>query len=72
MTSGRASRWRRLGYAAATGAGAGSMLVWIYSWLGVIQGNLIGPDFVSFYAAARLYVERGGSAVYDLVQQKQI
>jgi GT2 family glycosyltransferase len=72
MIPGRTSRWRSLGYAAATGAGVGSALVWIYSWFGVIQGNLNGPDFVSFYAAARLYVERGGSAVYDLVQQKQI
>jgi hypothetical protein len=61
----------RLAYAAATGVGAGSLLVWAYFWVSLVRGNLRGPDFVSFYAAARLYVLKGGSAVYDLAQQKQ-
>jgi GT2 family glycosyltransferase len=72
MIPGRAPRWRRLGYAAAAGAGVGSMIVWIRILLSVMSSNLRGPDFFSFYGAARLYVERGGSAVYDLLQQKQI
>jgi Glycosyltransferase family 87/Glycosyl transferase family 2 len=64
-------RRRRLAYAAATGAGAGSLLVWVYFWVSLVRGNLQGPDFVSFYSAARLYVLKGGSAVYDLAFQKQ-
>jgi Glycosyltransferase family 87/Glycosyl transferase family 2 len=64
-------RRRRLAYAAATGAGAGSLLVWAYFWINLVRGNLQGPDFVSFYSAARLYVLKGGSAVYDLAFQKQ-
>jgi len=31
----------------------------------------VGPDFFSFYAAAKLYAVNGGSAVYDLALQKQ-
>ncbi|MHB8688297.1 MAG: glycosyltransferase 87 family protein [Candidatus Dormibacteraceae bacterium] len=64
-------RRRRLAYAAATGAGAGSLLVWAYFWISLVRGNLQGPDFVSFYSAARLYVLKGGSTVYDLAFQKQ-
>ncbi len=64
-------RWRRLGYAAAAGAGVGSLLFWSAYWVNFIRGNLAGPDFFSFYSAARLYVMRGGSAVYDLGLQKQ-
>ena len=71
MTVRLTERRRRLAYAAATGAGAGSLLVWAYFWLSVARGNLQGPDFVSFYAAVRLYVLKGGAAVYDLAQQKQ-
>ncbi len=71
MTPRLTERRRRLAFAAATGAGAGSALVWVYFWVSLVRGTLQGPDFVSFYAAARLYVFRGGSAVYDLVQQKQ-
>jgi hypothetical protein len=71
MTPRLTERRRRLAYAAATGAGAGSLLVWAYFWLNLVRGNLQGPDFVSFYAAARLYVLKGGSAVYDLALQKQ-
>ncbi len=71
MTLRLTERRRRLAYAAATGAGAGSLVVWAYFWVGVARGDLQGPDFVSFYAAARLYVLRGGAAVYDLAMQKQ-
>src|SRR5450759_4604862 len=71
MTPRLTERRLRLAYAAAAGAGAGSLLVWAYFWVSLVRGNLRGPDFVSFYAAARLYVLNGGSAVYDLALQKQ-
>src|SRR6202171_3007832 len=66
-----AKRWGRLGYAAAAGAGIGSFLFWAAYWVNFVRGNLAGPDFFSFYAAARLYVLKGGSAVYDLALQKE-
>ena len=72
MTSPRARRWIRLGFAGATGAGLGSFLFWTYNWLAVVTGDLKGPDFFSFYSGARLFVTRGGSAVYDLVLQRDI
>jgi hypothetical protein len=62
----------RLAYAASAGAGVGSFIAWAAIWVNLMRGALAGPDFFSFYAAARLYVERGGSAVYDLAQQKQL
>ncbi len=71
MTRGFAQRWRRLGFAAAAGAGVGSFVFWAAYWVSFIRGNLQGPDFFSFYAAAKLYVLKGGSAVYDLALQKQ-
>jgi GT2 family glycosyltransferase len=71
MSRGLAQRWRRLAYAAAAGAGGGSMLFWAAYWVSFIRGNLQGPDFFSFYAAAKLYVLNGGSAVYDLALQRQ-
>src|SRR5438477_6192158 len=64
-------RWERLGYAAAAGAGLGSLLFWIGYWFTFVRGDLQGPDFFSFYSAAKLYVLKGGSAVYDLAVQKQ-
>jgi GT2 family glycosyltransferase len=64
-------RWVRMGYAAATGAGLGSLVFWAGYWFTFVRGNLQGPDFYSFYSAARLYVQKGGSAVYDLALQKQ-
>src|SRR5229473_323867 len=63
--------WSRMGYAAATGAGLGSLLFWVGYWFTFVRGNLQGPDFFSFYSGARLYVLKGGSAVYDLALQKQ-
>jgi len=71
MTLRLTTRWRRLAYAAAAGAGAGSFLFWAAYWAAFLRGNLMGPDFFSFYSAARLYVQRGGSAVYNLALQKQ-
>ena len=67
-----AQRWQRLAYAAATGAGLGSFIAWAATWVNLVRGTLAGPDFFSFYAAARLYVLKGGSAVYDLAQQRQL
>ncbi|HUE66666.1 MAG TPA: glycosyltransferase 87 family protein [Candidatus Acidoferrum sp.] len=67
-----AARLVRLGYAAATGAGIGSLLFWIVYWFTFIRGNLLGPDFFNFYAAAKLYVTNGGAAVYDIAMQRQV
>ena len=64
-------RWGRMGYAGAAGAGLGSVLFWAGYWFSFVRGNLQGPDFVSFYSGAKLFVEKGGSAVYDLALQKQ-
>ena len=72
MTPRRQLRWRSLGFAAAAGAGLGSFLAWAIYWFTFVRGNLQGPDFFSFYSAAKLYVQNGGSAVYDLVLQRQM
>src|SRR5207245_10136748 len=64
-------RSARMGYAAATGAGLGSLLFWVGYWVTFVRGNLQGPDFFSFYSGAKLFVLKGGSAVYDLALQKQ-
>src|SRR5579864_6327433 len=65
------TRWQRLGYAAAAGAGIGSLAFWTVYWFTFVRGDLKGPDFFSFYAAAKLYVLKGGSAVYSLALQRQ-
>jgi GT2 family glycosyltransferase len=62
----------RLGYAGAAGAGIGSFLFWTAYWFSFVRGNLRGPDFFNFYAAAKLYVSHGGSAVYDIAMQRQV
>src|SRR5438309_4852690 len=67
-----AKRLVRLGYAAATGAGIGSLLFWVIYWFSFVRGNLQGPDFFNFYAAAKLYVSNGGAAVYDIAMQRQV
>lgn len=72
MTSLRARRWVRLGFAGATGAGLGSAVFWAHYLLTILSGNLKGPDFYSFYSGAKLFVTRGGSAVYDLALQREI
>jgi GT2 family glycosyltransferase len=72
MTRRPPPRWKSLGFAAAAGTGVGSFLAWAGLWFSIVRGDLKGPDFFSFYSAARLYVEKGGSAVYDLVLQRQM
>jgi Glycosyltransferase family 87/Glycosyl transferase family 2 len=66
-----ARRLVRLGYAGAAGAGIGSFLFWTVYWFTFVRGNLRGPDFFNFYAAAKLYVTGGGAAVYDIALQRQ-
>jgi hypothetical protein len=60
-----AARWRRLGLAAALLASGEAALFYLYWWSEVFRAGLRGPDFFSFYAAARLFDERGGAHVYD-------
>ena len=72
MNQRRAVRLVRLGYAGAAGAGIGSFAFWTVYWFTFIRGNLRGPDFFNFYAAAKLYVTQGGAAVYDLALQRQM
>src|SRR5438874_10718973 len=67
-----AMRLVRLGYAGATGAGVGSLVFWTAYWFSFVRGNLRGPDFFNFYAAAKLYLSGGGSAVYDIAMQRQV
>ncbi len=67
-----AMRLTRLGYAAAAGAGIGSFAFWTVYWFTFVRGNLRGPDFFNFYAAAKLYITSGGSAVYDIAMQRQV
>jgi GT2 family glycosyltransferase len=62
----------RLGYAAAAGAGIGSLVFWTVYWFTFVRGNLRGPDFFNFYAAAKLYLINGGAAVYDIGMQRQV
>src|SRR5690242_6104329 len=63
--------WRRLAFAAAAGAGIGCFLAWALNWFVFISGNLQGPDFFSFYAAAEIFVKQGPAHVYDILTQKQ-
>jgi len=67
-----ARRLIRLGYAAAAGAGVGSFIFWTVYWFTFIRGNLRGPDFFNFYAAAKLFTHNGASTVYDIAMQKQV
>ena len=72
MSRRQAMRLVRLGYAAATGAGIGSVIFWTIYWFSFIRGSLRGPDFFNFYAAAKLYVTAGGTAVYDIAMQRTV
>ena len=63
-------RRRRLALAAAALAGAELALFYAYHWWRLIAGSLKGPDFLSFYAEARLFLARGGGAIYDFGVQK--
>src|SRR5260221_14423802 len=71
MTRWASLRWSRMGYAAATGSGLGSLLFWVGYWFTFFRGNLQGPDFFSFYPGARLFVLKGGGGIYDRALQKQ-
>ncbi len=42
-----AARLGRLGYAAAAGAGLGSLVFLIGEWFTFVRGNLRGPAFVN-------------------------
>src|SRR6266511_2547058 len=72
MNARAAARLVRLGYAAAAGAGVGSFLFWTVYWFSFVRGNLRGPDFFNFYAAAKLFVTHGGAAVYDIAMPRQV
>src|SRR5438094_1112688 len=72
MNPRQANRLVRLGYAAAAGAGIASLVFWVIYWFSFVRGNLRGPDFFNFYAAAKLYVSSGGAAVYDIARQRQV
>ncbi|MGH7902647.1 MAG: glycosyltransferase 87 family protein [Candidatus Dormibacteraceae bacterium] len=63
-------RLARLGLVAGTLAGAEAALFYLFNWARFLTGSLRGPDFFSFYAAARLYLARGGPHVYELTAQK--
>ena len=71
MNQRAALRLVRLGYAGAAGAGIGSFAFWTIYWFSFVRGNLRGPDFFNFYAAAKLYITQGGAAVYDIALQRQ-
>jgi GT2 family glycosyltransferase len=45
---------------------------WTFYWFTFVRGNLQGPDFFNFYAAAKLYVFNGPSAVYDVAMQRLV
>jgi len=62
---------KRLGLAVAAVIGLESAAFYLFTWIRFLGGNLQGPDFFSFYAAARLFLARGGSGVYDHALQKQ-
>jgi len=72
MNARRAARLVRLGYAGAAGAGLGSFVFWTIYWFTFVRGNLRGPDFFNFYAAAKLYITQGGAAVYDIAMQRTV
>jgi hypothetical protein len=64
-------RWSRLGWFAVGVAAAAIAAYRVYGWLVVASGDLRGPDFFSFYAAARLLVSRGGAHLYEAGAQQQ-
>ena len=72
MTPRLSPKWRNLGFAAAAGVGIGSFVGYAFIWSTIVRGNLKGPDFFSFYSGARLFVLDGGSAVYNLLLQRQV
>jgi hypothetical protein len=63
------ARWRRPALAAAALASTEAAAFYAYWWIRVIAGGLRGPDFFSFYAAARIFDERAPRDVYDAALQ---
>jgi hypothetical protein len=64
------ARWRRPALAAAALASTEAAVFYAYWWIRVIAGGLRGPDFFSFYAAARIFDQRGPGHVYDAALQR--
>ena len=62
---------RRLGLAGAALASFEAAVFYAITWIGVMRSDLHGPDFFSFYSAARLFLARGGDRVYELGGQKE-
>ncbi len=62
---------RRLGLAAGALASLEAAGYYLFTWWRVLQDGLRGPDFFSFYAAARLFLSRGGAHVYELAAQQE-
>ena len=62
---------RRLGLAAGGVASLEAAAYYLFTWWRVFQDGLRGPDFFSFYAAARLFLSRGGAHVYELAAQQE-
>jgi hypothetical protein len=62
---------KRLAFAATALGGVEFGVFYLYWWLRIALGTLQGPDFFSFFAAARLFLARGGAHVYELGAQKQ-
>lgn len=61
----------RLALASAGLASVESAGFYLFWWWRVIAGGLQGPDFFAFYAAARLFLARGGDALYVLPAQAE-
>ena len=60
----RPARWGRGWFAVGVAATiVAASTAW--SWVRFAGGSLQGADFFSFYAAARLFLERGGRDLYD-------
>lgn len=64
-------RWSRLGWFAAGVAASLVAAYRVYGWVVVASGDLRGPDFLSFYAAARLLLSRGGAHLYEAATQQR-
>jgi len=62
---------RRLGLAGAALASFEAAVFYALTWVGVMRSDLHGPDFFSFYSAARLFLARGGAQVYERAAQKE-
>lgn len=60
----------RLALASAALASLEAAAFYLFWWWRVVAGGLQGPDFFAFYAAGRLFLVRGGDALYSLAAQK--